>query len=394
MRAWKYVRIAGIVVVVGGLVVASLWPERIEVEVAQVAHGPMDVTIDEEGETRVRERFTVSAPVSGRLLRIDLEPGDAVAAGKTVVARLAPAFSPLLDERTRSESLAAVAAANAATRQAAAERTRVAAMFEHARVSLDRARQLARGGAISRADLDAAEASARQGESALSAAASAVQRAERDEEMTRARLKTPAGAGRPIDVLAPVSGVVLGRRRESESVVAAGEPLMDLGNPADTEVTVDLLSTDAVRVTEGAAVRVDGWGGDRPLPGRVRRIEPAAFVKVSALGVEERRVNVIVALDPLPQDCKLGDGYKVDARVVVWSGTATAVPVSALFRRGQEWAVFVVDGARARLRPVTIGERNADVAQVLAGLQPGERVVLHPPDTLGDGGLVTLRGGD
>ena len=167
---------------------------------------------------------------------------------------------------------------------------------------------------------------------------------------------------------------------------------MDLGDPADIEVVADLLSSDAVRVAAGNAVRIENWGGTAPLTGRVRRIEPAAFVKVSALGVEERRVNVVVDLDPPPHDCKLGDGYKVEARIVVWSGAALTAPVGSLFRRGDAWAVFVEEGGRVRLRSVTIGERNADVAQIVEGLQPGDRVVLHPPDTLIDGGRVTVRG--
>ena len=391
MRAWRYVRSGALVLVVGGLVAAALWPKRLEVDLAPVVQGAMEVTIDEEGETRVRERFAVSAPVGGRLLRIDLEPGDPVVARKTVVARLAPASSPLLDARTASESAAALAAATAAAEQAAAEQARARTVLDHARQSLDRTRQLARGGAISQADLDASDTAARQAESAASAAAAASQRAQREVEMARARVRPPATAGRPVDVVAPVSGVVLARRRESESVVAAGEPLLDLGDPADIEVIVDLLSTDAVRVASGSPVRIEGWGGTTPLRGRVRRIEPSAFVKVSALGVEERRVNVVVDLDPPPQDCKLGDGYKVDARIVVWSGAAVMVPVGALFRRGQEWAVFVASEGRARLRPITLGERNPDVAQVLMGLQPGERVVLHPPDTLSDGGRVSIR---
>ena len=391
MRTWKYLRIAALVLVLGGLVTAALWPERIEVDTAAVVSGPMEVTIGEEGETRVRERFTVSAPVGGRLLRIDLEPGDAVAAGRTVVARLAPAASPLLDARTQSESAAAVDAAVAAVEQAIAERARSSALRDHAVQSRDRVRQLARGGAVSRADLDAAETTAREADSAFAAATAALERARREVEVARARLRPASRGGRIVEVVAPVSGVVLARRRESEAVVAAGEPLMDVGDPADVEVIVDLLSTDAVRVEPQSAVRVEGWGGDTPLTGRVRRIEPSAFVKVSALGVEERRVNVILDLDPPPQDCKLGDGYKVDARIVVWSGTAVMAPLGSLFRRGPDWAVFVVDKGRAALRPVTIGERNADVAQVLDGLQPGDRVVMHPPDTLMDGGRLTIR---
>jgi HlyD family secretion protein len=391
MRAWKYLRIAVVVVVVGGLVTAALWPQRIEVEAASVVRGPMEATIDEEGETRVRERFTVSAPVAGRLLRIDLDPGDAVVAGKTVVARLVPAASPLLDARAQSESARAVEAAAAGVAQADAERARTSVLLDQERQSLMRSQQLASAGAASRADLDAAEAAVRQAESALAAATAAVERAQREADVARARLSTSSRIGRTVDVVAPVHGVVLTRRRESESVVAAGEPLMDLGDPADIEVIVDLLSTDAVRVAAQGVVRVEGWGGDTPLPGRVRRIEPSGFVKVSALGVEERRVNVIVDLEPVPPDCKLGDGYKVEARIVVWSGTAVTVPLGSLFRRGQDWAVFMVDNGRASLRQVTIGERNAEVAQVLRGLEPGDRVVLHPPDTLADGGRLAIR---
>ena len=391
MRAWKYLRIAALVVVVGGLVTMALWPQRIEVEAAPVVRGPMEVTIDEEGETRVRERFTVSAPVSGRLLRVDLESGDTVVAGKTVVARLAPVTSPLLDARTQSESAAAAAAAAAAVEQALAERARTGAQLDHARQTLDRSRQLTRAGAVSVADLDAAEMAAREAESAFAGATAALARARHEADVARARLDAPSRAGRTVDVVAPASGVVLIRRRESESVVAAGEPLMDLGDPADVEVVVDLLSTDAVRVEPQSLVRIEGWGGDGSLTGRVRRIEPAAFVKVSALGVEERRVNVVIDLDRPPQNCKLGDGYKVDARIVVWSGTAVTAPLGSLFRRGQEWAVFVVDNGRAALRPVTLGERNAEVAQVLSGLQPGDRVVMHPPDTLQDRSRLALR---
>jgi HlyD family secretion protein len=391
MRAWKSLRIAVLVIVVGGLATAALWPQPIEVDAAQVIQGSMEVTIDEEGETRVRERFTVSAPVGGRLLRIDLEPGDPVVRGKTVVARLAPAPSPLLDARSRSESAALVDAATAAAQQAAAERARTGVLLDHARQTRERTQQLASGGAISRADLDAADAAARQAESAFAAATAAMDRAQREVEVARAPLRLPAGAGRAVDVLAPVSGVVLTRRRESESVVSAGEPLMDLGDSSEIEVVVDLLSTDAARVAAGNVVRVEGWGGGTPLEGRVRRIEPSAFVKVSALGVEERRVNVIVHLGPMPPDCTLGDGYKVEARIVMWSGTAVTVPLGSLFRRGQDWAVFVVEAGRASLRPVIIGERNADMAQVLSGLRPDERVVLHPPDTLRDGGRLRIR---
>jgi HlyD family secretion protein len=318
MRVRRYLTFAGLLLVVAGLTAAALWPERVDVEAVAVVRGPMEVTIDEEGETRVCERFVVSAPVTGRLLRIDLEPGDTVIGGRTIVARLVPVTPPLLDPRTRAESTAAVDAAQAAVQQAQAERERAAAALEHARRSLDREEMLAADGAVSRADLDRVHSAFKDAEAGFHAAVAAVQRADREVTLARTRLATPSGAGRSVEIVAPVNGQILTRRRQSEAVVAAGEALVEIGDPARVEVVVDLLSADAVRVAHGNDVRIEGWGGSMPLRGTVRRIEPSGFMKVSALGVEERRVNVIIDLERAPEAARLGDGYRVES----WCGAA------------------------------------------------------------------------
>jgi HlyD family secretion protein len=392
MRFLKNKRLVAGVVVVAAIVAFALWPESMDVGVATVARGPMQVTIDEDGETRMRDRFVVSAPVAGRLQRIELEPGDAVVGGKTLLARLTTAESPLLDARTRGELTAGVEAARAAVGQAQAERARAAAELARARATLRRQEELMKAGAIASDNLEAAETAVATAEEALRAAEFTVSRAEYELQLARARLQAPAAAGRPVEIVAPVSGVILKRFRESESVVPVGEPLIEIGNPTRTEIVADLLSTDAVRIPQGAEVLIDQWGGNQPLKGRVRRVEPAGFMKVSALGVEEQRVNVLIDFEDPSTAVRLGDGYRVEVRVIVWhENDVIKVPVGSLFRRGNEWAAFVVDGDRVRLQPVELGQRNDSEAQITKGLSPGQTVVLHPPDTLIDGTRVTVR---
>jgi HlyD family secretion protein len=393
MRLLKNPRLIAAVLIVAGILAVALWPEAIEVDVVRVARGPMQVTIDEEGETRVRERFVVSAPVSGRLQRIELEPGDTVVRGKTLVARLIPAAPPLLDPRASAELAAAVEAARAAVGEARAERERAAAALTRAQSSLRRQQQLADAGLSSREDLEVAETTLRSAEEALRAAEFAVARAERELQAARARLAPSTAGGRPVDVIAPVSGVVLKRLRESEIVVPAGDPLLEIGDPANLEIVADLLSTDAVRVSGGDPVLIDQWGGNHPLNGRVRRVEPSGFMKVSALGVEEQRVNVIIDLaDGDGAARQLGDGYRVEVRVVTWrEEAALKVPIGALFRRGEQWAAFVIDNDVAHLQIVQLGQRNDSEGQITGGLVEGQIVVLHPPDTLQDGMRVKIR---
>ena len=383
--------IAGIVVVLG-IVAMAMWPESIEVSAAKVDRGSMQVTLDEDGETRVRDKFVVSAPVAGRLQRIELEPGDAVVRGKTVVARVTTADAPLLDPRMRGEYEASVDAARAAVGQAQAQRDRAATELMRARTTLQRQQELMKAGAIAADSLDAAETAVATAGEALKAAEFTVSRAEYELKLARARLQAPAPGGRAADIVAPVSGVILKRLRESESVVPVGEPLLEIGEPSRIEIVADFLSTDAVRISPGAAVLIEGWGGSDPLKGRVRRVEPAGFMKVSALGVEEQRVNVLIDFDDISAASRLGDGYRVEVRVIVWQGDdVVKVPVGGLFRRGSDWAAFSIEGEQVKLQPVELGQRNDVDAQVVKGLSAGQTVVLHPPDTLTDGARVRLR---
>jgi len=387
---WRILTTAVVVLTIFGV---ALWPAAIEVDVTQAQRGPLQVTIDEEGQTRVRERFQVSAPVAGRLQRIELEPGDPVVRGRTVLARINPAQPTLLDARMQAELAAAVESARAAEGQARAERARAAAALARAQSSLRRQQELADSGTISRDDLEVAQTALMTAEEALKAADFNVTRAEYDLQVARARLQQPSAAGRPIEIVSPIDGVVLKRMRESEAVVPAGEPLIEVGNFDRLEVIADLLSTDAVRVPPKARVLVEQWGGGRTLEGRVRLVEPSGFTKVSALGVEEQRVNVVIDfVDPGDAARALGDSYRVEVRIVVWEEPdVLKVPVGSLFRRGEEWAVFVIDGGRARTELVELGRRSASESQVTKGLEAGRPIVLHPPDTLRDGVRVTPR---
>jgi HlyD family secretion protein len=383
---------AGIIVLIG----LALRPRPVPADFATVGRGPLRVTIDEEGETRVRDRFVVSAPTAGRVLRIDLEPGDEVRQGESVIASVQPGLSPLLDLRARAEGEARVSAAQAAVDQARATRDRVTAERDLAISDLKRQQELDEGGLVTQERLEAARTNARALEDALRAAASGVRAAEHELELARAMLLDDGGRGRPaapLVVRAPITGVVLRRLRESEAVVPAGEPLVEIGDPKNLEIVADLLSTDAVRIAPGNPVLIEGWGGDRTLGGVVRRVEPSGFTKVSALGVEEQRVNVLIDFeDPAAAWEALGDGYRVEIRVVIWDREdVMKVPTSSLFRVGEEWAVYVVNDDRAGTRAVTVGRRTGLEAEILGGLEAGERIILHPGDAVQDGVTVEAR---
>ena len=391
MRVRRYVTFAGLLLVVAGLAAAAFWPDRVDVEAIAVIRGPMEVTIDEEGETRVSARFVVSAPVTGRLLRIDLEPGDTVIGGRTIVARLVPATPPLLDPRTRAESAAAVEAALAAVVQVQAERDRAAAALELARRSLDREEMLAADGAVSQADLDRAHSAFKDAEAGHQAAAAAVDRVgaggdARPHPARHAVRHRPASRDRGArgwpdsDPAAPERS--RGRRWRSAARNRRPGAGRSRRGPAVGRCRPCRRRKPRSASKDGAAAQ--------PLHGTVRRVEPSGFMKVSALGVEERRVNVIIDLERTPEAARLGDGYRVESRIVVWSGEAVTVPAGALFRRDRKWAVFVVEEGRVRVADVEIGQRNNDAAQILSGLTPGQTIVLHPPDTLRDGARVSV----
>jgi len=312
-----------------------------------------------------------------------------------VVARLRPEAPPLLDARSRAEAEAGVSAARSALGQAQAEEKRARAALELAAAEVKRTQELFGAGLTTRqvlevrqTDLATAEESGRAAEFAAATAASELERAR-----VRLRPGTLDASGRTLPVLAPVDGVVLRRFRESASVVPAGEPLVEIGDQSRVEIVADLLSSDAVKVKPGMRVSVEQWGGEHPMGATVRRVEPAGFTKVSALGVEEQRVNVIMDFDNGEAAwAAMGDAYRVEVRIAVWqTGDAVRVPTSALFRVGERWAAYVVEEGRARRVELQLGQRTPADAEVLAGLSGGGRVVLHPPDTLVDGGRVAAR---
>jgi HlyD family secretion protein len=388
-------------VVVGAVLAALLtWmlrPRPEPVDVVDVSRGPMVVTVDEEGETRVRDRFVVSAPVAGRLLRIELEPGDPVTAGETVLAIFQPRTSALLDPRSRAQVEEEVRALEAELARARHDRERAEAEVEFAKRDCARARRLADQDVLSEERLDLAELAERQAVEGLDAASSAVESATYRLASARARLLNLGHPERrgddPIEIRAPIDGVVLRRLRESEAVVSAGEPLLEVGDPNDLEIVADYLSRDAVRIAPGSRAIIERWGGGEALEARVRRVEPSGFTKVSALGVEEQRVNVILDLvSPVSERLGLRDGFRVETRVVVWECEDTVrTSPGALFRRGDGWAVFAVAQDRARLQSVEVGARSATHVEVLAGLEPGDRVIAHPGDGVEDGVRVVPR---
>ena len=391
LRPLRNRKLLAAVAFVAALVTVGFWPSARPVDTAPVTRGPLRVTVDEEGETRVRERFVVSAPVAGRVLRIELEAGDPVGRD-TVVATFLPADAVPLDARSRAEARAAAAAARSTLGSALAERQRAEAALALARSDRERHHELFRQQIVSRQALEARETEARAAEEALRAADFAATTARHQLERAEARLMpaTSAVAGRPLAIRSPIDGVVLKRLRESEAVVPAGEPLLELGDPRRLEIVSDLLSTDAVKVKAGAKVLLEQWGGDHVIEARVRRVEPSGFMKVSALGVEEQRVNVVMDFeDPLGAWSALGDAYRVEVRIVVWEkDSVLRLPTSSLFRRGEDWAVFAVGGGRARLRTVEVGWRNGSHAELVSGLPEGATVVLHPSDALEDGSRV------
>lgn len=375
-------------VVIAALYLAIRKPPY-QVDVAEVTQGPMTVTIDDEGETRVHDLFVVAAPINGRLTRIELEPGDPVIAGQTVVARMTPVDSDFLDPRTEGRVRAQVQALDAmvASSSMRIEQARVArdlAIQQQARVEA-----LFNRGFATRAALDSANALISSARAAYSEATRATEAARFDRDAARANLVTPnspRGSRGTLDVRAPTSGTVMRLPQESEATVAAGTPLVEIGDPRKLEIVTDLLSADAVRLPPGARVLIDNWGGTAPLNGRVRRIEPFGFTKISALGVEEQRVNVIIVItDPPKKWAKLGHGYRVIIRAVEWESTnAQQLPISSLFRDRGKWAVFAVQNDRARLVPVTIGRMNDEQAELLSGLRKGAVVILHPSEKISD----------
>jgi HlyD family secretion protein len=373
-------------------------PQPVLVELAVVRRGPLRVTVEEEGKTRVTDRFVVSAPVAGFARRLALEVGDPVRQGQ-VLLLLEPLRPQVLDPRSRAQAEAQVAAAEAALR-AAEERARAAAAeATYWKSQVARLEKLFATGDISGDQRDRAVTESSRAEASQRAADHAVEQARSEREAARAALThSAAQPGNPpaeiVAVRAPVGGRVLKVVHKSEGVVNPGQPLVEIANARSLEVEVEVLSADAVRIGPGTLVLFERWGGETPLEGRVRVVEPVAFTKVSALGVEEQRVRLIIDLaSPASQWSRLGDGYRVEASFVLWQGSnVLQVPASALFRHQEGWAVFAVDQGIAKQRQVQVGHRNGLVAEILSGLAEGDQVIAHPDDTVREGVAVKQRG--
>ena len=397
-RQWMLLIVA--LLALAGVLFWAFRPQPVRVEVAEVRTGLFEKVVEDDGKTRVRDRYVVSAPLAGRLARVQLKAGDAVRAG-TVVAVLWPSAPSMIDARSHRELSERVGAAAAAAEQARANIAREEAALEKALIDLKRQKQLQGEGFLSPSALDQAELAVRVQTKSLEAARFALDGATHDLAQARAALMRAQEGGavrRPESswpITSPVDGRVLRVLQESEATVAIGTPVVEIANAEDLEVVVDVLSTEATQIAAGAPVRID-VGAGRTLPGHVRRVEPAAFTKVSALGVEEQRVNVIIDFDGLPDALRgLGDAYRVDVRIVLLARRDVPVaPVAALFRRDSDWAVFVAESDRARVQPVRLGGRNAQEAWIDDGLKPGERVIVYPSDTLHDGSRISVaRGG-
>jgi HlyD family secretion protein len=379
---------AGAGVVFVGLVAFALRPAPIPVETAAVQIGPLQVTTEEQGETRTHDRFVVAAPVGGRLLRVLLRDGDTVTENQAV-ATLAPVP---LSAREREELAARVASAEASQRSAEAQLSHVMEDLAQAQRESTRLEELFSRALASRQQFEQAQNSAVTLEKEVTAARYRVKSAEADVRGARASLIAldgkSHGEGATVTIRAPAAGHVLRVLEPSERVVTAGTPILVLGDLEHMEVMMEMLSSEAVKVSAGMPAVLDGWGGEQPLNARVRLVEPFAFTKISALGVEEKRTRVI--LDFLDSPAPLGDGYRVTGRIVIWSAPRVLkAPIASLFRCGTEWCVFVVDGGRAQRREIRIGHRNAVEAEVLSGLRANERIVRHPPNELSGGARVS-----
>ena len=375
------------------------WPGPVPVDLAKVARANMEVTVDDDARTRIRRIYTVSAPLTGTALKPALEVGDSVTANETVVAVMKPAAPSFHDPRLHQELQSALSAATAGVSLADAERRRNEAALNFARVELSRIRSLAGQGVMSRSALDKAVADVQTSEAALASATAELQVRRNERDSAATRLQNPAGtssapseSGCCVEIHAPVTGQILKLINESEAVVQAGTPLVEIGNPRDLEVVAELLSTDAVQVHLGQAVHIDGWGGES-IEGKVKRIEPAGFMKVSALGIEEQRVRTIIDFtDPPSRWQALGHDFRVVVHVVIWKGTnILTVPIGALFRANDDWAVFRNEAGRARVVKIAIGHRNNRIAEVLSGLSERDQVVLHAGDRVSDGTRIIQR---
>lgn len=387
-------------IIAAALVIAIVYgflPKPVEVETAAVNVGPLTVSVLEEGKTRIRHRYVVSAPLTGFLQRVELRAGAAIELGKTVLATVQPQPASFLDPRSQAEAEARLKATEAGVMRAQAEFERVQEALAMAEKERTRAAELNKKGAVSEKEFDLAENQAAMLGREVRAAEFTLRVAEFTRTQSEAALlqtQSPTAAqAEPLSIVAPVNGFVLNVFEESARIVVPGTPIMEVGDPADLECEIELLSSDAVAVQPGAYVSIEQWGGERPLRGKVALIEPGGYTKISALGVEEQRVKVRVNFaEPIPREHPLGDRYRVEARIVTWhSDGVLQIPTGAIFRRGGDWMTFVVEAGKARLTKVEIAHNNGVAAEVRSGVSEGQLVLLHPPDTVADGVAVKAR---
>lgn len=408
MLRWiKRFALWGVGLLVVSAIVYGFLPKPVPADLARVVKGTLQVSVSEDGKTRIKDKYTVASPLSGQLLRVDLEPGDSVEKLKTIVAHLEPDLPVTLDARTRAQAEAKVRVSDLALQRATLTEDTVQKAMLNASKTLARVKKLRESRAATEEALEIAELDDARRREEYNAAKLAVDIARFELDWARMALweskpqaESPTDAGtsaasekRSFPIQAPISGKVLRRFKESATPITAGTPILEIGDPQRLELEIDVLSSDAVQIPPQAKVIVNAWGGPNPLNGIVRLVEPAAFTKISALGVEEQRVFVIVDLvDPPEKRPTLGDGYRIEAQIILWETESTIkVPTSALFRKGDAWAVYQLVDGRSRLRIVEIGHRNGLEAEVLKGLAVDDVVVIHPSDLITDGAMITQR---
>ncbi|MGB5557591.1 MAG: HlyD family efflux transporter periplasmic adaptor subunit [Paracoccaceae bacterium] len=402
-RSRGWMTFGAVLLIAVGLAYA-FWPRPLMVDLGEVARAPMVVSVNEEGRTKVREAYVVSTPIAGRLMRVQVEPGDQVVSGETVIARMLPTNPEALDIRSREQARADVSSAEAALRVAQAEMNKAMADKELADSDLVRTQTLFKSGTVSQAALDRAEQAARSAQAALDTARAAISMRIANLDSANARLisfndpqqiiAAETATNQIITIKAPVTGSILRVIQVSETTLPAGTPILEIGDISnDLEIVVELLSTDAVKVEVGNRVIIDDWGGQTALSGVVHRIEPWGFTKFSALGVEEQRVNAVIRFtDPKEKRDNLGHGFRVEVRIVIWEDeNALTVPSSGLFRDRGNWAVFVVQDGKAVLTPVEVGHNNGVQAELLAGMEAGAKIILYPGQGIVDGSRVEQR---
>jgi HlyD family secretion protein len=375
-----------------GLIAWGLWPKPILVETGKVATGPLTVRVSEEGKTRVKNRYVVAAPVAGKMRRVLLKPGDPVIAGETSLTTIEPTAPPLLDPRARVQAEAFISMQEAARKQAMATLDAKKSALTMAEADRDRVRAVTRAGTVSATDRDRAEGDALMRAAEVRATEFSLQVIDYEIARARAALERPnhLQPDNQVEVKSPVSGRVLRVMQESEIVATSGMAILEIGDPSDLEIEAEILSRDAVAIRLGDTVEIALWGGETPLNGRVRRVEPAAFTKISALGVEEQRVIVLCDLiDPQDQAKALGDRFRVEVRVAIWhSDYVLLAPAGALFREGNAWKTYVFQNGQAELTAITAGHSDGRFTEILEGLKAGDEILLHPPDTITDGATV------